>query len=205
MPTAATAQMPAAVVSPRTVPPSFRIMPPPRKPTPVRTFAATRPGASPEIWPNTSKERAVKSAEPMATRLNVRSPAGLPMSSRSRPTTNPSRPANKTLPNNSNSAAPDRTHHRGHAEGEKEGGRYPAQPLHRNDGGEPASGEDSEAVGGQHAERGSRGDHRCGVEAGAKRHRCELGFVTHLSQKEDDGCGQQRAPLAAAGLGRAVF
>jgi len=44
-PIAATTQSDAAVVSPRMLPPFFRIAPAPRKPTPVTTYATTRDGS----------------------------------------------------------------------------------------------------------------------------------------------------------------
>ena len=75
--------MVAALVRPVTYPWECRMVPAPMKPTPVRIWAAMRPGSPvpAPIW----IERCVKVAAPMQMRMFVRRPAGLPFSSRSRP------------------------------------------------------------------------------------------------------------------------
>src|SRR5881394_4031028 len=86
---AATTQIVAALVRPTTAPRAWRIVPAPMKPTPVTICAATRvvsvPAASPPLADSIESERCVYSTEPMQIRMLVRSPAGLPPSSRSRP------------------------------------------------------------------------------------------------------------------------
>ena len=72
--TAATIWVNAAVVMPCTALPLRRIAPPPRKPIPVTICAAIR-SAVPASCP-ISDERIVKSADPSAIRMLVRSPAG---------------------------------------------------------------------------------------------------------------------------------
>jgi hypothetical protein len=87
MPTAAAAHKAAALVRPRIVSPSRKIMPAPGKPTPVtipaKTFSA--------VAAKCSTPAAVKAAAPRLTSPNVRSPAALPRASRSYPMTQPSR------------------------------------------------------------------------------------------------------------------
>src|SRR6267143_79756 len=98
---AATTQMVAALVSPTTAPRACRIVPAPMNPTPVTICAATRvvsvPGGMPPLLAaSIASERCVYSTEPMQMRMLVRSPAGLPPSSRSRPIAPPSRVARPT-------------------------------------------------------------------------------------------------------------
>src|SRR5919197_4891839 len=87
---AATTQIVAALVRPTTAPRACRIVPAPMKPTPVTICAATRVVSIPAgIVPfgarNIAIERCVYSTDPMQIRILVRSPAGLPPSSRSSP------------------------------------------------------------------------------------------------------------------------
>src|ERR1051325_10513489 len=95
MPIAATTQMVAALVSPTTAPRAWRIVPAPMKPTPGTIWAATRVVSVPgEIDPppadSIASDRWVYSTEPTQIRMLVRSPAGLPPISRSRPIAPPS-------------------------------------------------------------------------------------------------------------------
>src|SRR5262245_21062964 len=87
-PTATAAQLDAAVAKPTTPrAESWKIMPAPMKPTPVATPAMTRPSL---LKPSATT---VNAAAPMARSANVRGPAGLPRSRRSRPMRNPRPPA----------------------------------------------------------------------------------------------------------------
>src|SRR6266487_3655529 len=95
MPIAATTQIVAALVRPTTAPRAWRIVPAPIKPTPVTICAATRvvsvpAGITPVLAVSIASERCVYSTDPMQIRMLVRSPAGLPPSSRSRPMAPPS-------------------------------------------------------------------------------------------------------------------
>src|ERR1051325_5905438 len=95
MPIAATTQMVAALVSPTTAPRAWRIVPAPMKPTPVTIWAATRVvsvpgGIDPPPADSIASDRWVYSTEPTQIRMLVRSPAGLPPISRSRPIAPPS-------------------------------------------------------------------------------------------------------------------
>src|ERR1700674_2388393 len=85
MPNAATTQIVAAVVIPWTSPPLRRMVPAPRKPTPVTIWAAMRVGSTraPKI---VSIPIPVKRHAPTPTRAIVRIPAGWPCHSRSQPT-----------------------------------------------------------------------------------------------------------------------
>lgn len=91
MPIAAASHTDAAVVSPRTRPRWVRISPPPMNPTPETIWAATRDGstttrrgARTSVKPNLLTSTI--NAELVPTMAVVRSPAGLPRSCRSRPT-----------------------------------------------------------------------------------------------------------------------
>ena len=93
MPMAAVAQIVAAVVSPDMVTPLRRIVPAPRKPTPVTIWAATLD------WSAVSNLKAkiiVNIAEPRHTNDRVRSPAGLSALRRSYPTAQPNTAAQAT-------------------------------------------------------------------------------------------------------------
>src|SRR5882762_593157 len=94
---AATTQIVAALVSPTTAPRAWRIVPAPMKPTPVTICAATRvvsvPGAIAPAALSIASERCVYRTEPTQIRMFVRSPAGLPPSSRSKPIAPPNRTA----------------------------------------------------------------------------------------------------------------
>src|SRR2546426_321337 len=90
--------MVAALVSPTTAPRAWRIVPAPMNPTPVTIWAATRvvsvpAGMTPVVAVSIASERCVYSTDPMQMRMLVRSPAGLPPSSRSRPIAPPSKVA----------------------------------------------------------------------------------------------------------------
>ncbi|CFN92383.1 Uncharacterised protein [Bordetella pertussis] len=82
-PIAAVSQMPAEVVRPRISPslPSLMMTPAPRKPMPAITPCSTRL-RSPTSMPPCSGTR-TNSAAPRATSMWVRSPAALPLRSRS--------------------------------------------------------------------------------------------------------------------------
>src|SRR2546422_3399831 len=85
-PTAAAHQRVAAVVSPRTLKPSLKITPAPRKPIPDTTCAAMRVALlSPAVIP----ESATKAADPVATSACVRMPAMRWCHWRSTPTARP--------------------------------------------------------------------------------------------------------------------
>src|SRR5436190_698481 len=95
MPMAATTQIVAALVRPTTAPRACRIVPAPMKPTPVTICAATRvvsvqAGIEPPGPRSMAIERWVYSTDPTQIRMFVRSPAGLPPSSRSSPIAPPS-------------------------------------------------------------------------------------------------------------------
>src|SRR5258706_3015577 len=99
MPMAATTQIVAADVRPMTVPCACMIVPAPRNPSPVTICAAMR-DVSPMRCPSTMPirtERSMSNAGPTQMRMLVRSPAGLPASSRSKPTVPPMRAASKSL------------------------------------------------------------------------------------------------------------
>src|SRR5438034_6972095 len=92
MPIAATSHSVAAVVKPRTESPWRMIAPAPRKPMPVTIWAAIRVGSARITWSplvrnsrNPYAETIVKSADPIATSMCVRSPASRSRSSRSNP------------------------------------------------------------------------------------------------------------------------
>src|ERR1700722_5876677 len=74
--------MVAAVLSPRTLRPSRKISPAPRKPIPDTTWAATRVGL---VSPGTSASKITKLAEPNATKVLVRKPARRLRHCRSKP------------------------------------------------------------------------------------------------------------------------
>src|SRR5215467_14945928 len=86
MPMAAEHQRVAAVLRPRTVKPSRKIMPAPRKPTPDTTCAATWVGLDSS---GTSASNTTKLAAPSATNVLVRSPAKRWRHWRSNPITDP--------------------------------------------------------------------------------------------------------------------
>ncbi len=99
MPNAATNQMVAAVVNPRTWLFVCSIAPAPRKPTPVTIPAATRAVSCAEpCRGKASMDRIVKRHELTAITMLVRRPAGWPVHSRSRPTMAPKRAARAILP-----------------------------------------------------------------------------------------------------------
>src|SRR5690606_17923881 len=95
IPIAATTHSVAAVVKPTTLPRAWMIVPAPRKPIPLTICAASRAGSAVRK-PAGSAIRAiaidssVNSAAPTQISKLVRSPAGLPLSSRSMPTMPPS-------------------------------------------------------------------------------------------------------------------
>ena len=72
VPTAAAHHRVAAVVSPRTLKPSLKITPAPRKPMPDTTWAAMRVAL---LSPAAIPDSATKAAEPVATSACVRMPA----------------------------------------------------------------------------------------------------------------------------------
>src|SRR5262245_440768 len=92
-PSATVAQLDAAVAKP-TMPraESWKIMPAPMKPTPVAIPAMMRPSL---LTPTATTANA---AAPMPSSENVRGPAGLPRSNRSRPTNKPNAPASAMRP-----------------------------------------------------------------------------------------------------------
>jgi hypothetical protein len=90
MPTAAASHTVAAVVSPRTMSRRTKISPPPMKPIPETTCAATREGS--RLTPGTAErslnpyfDTSMKTAAPSPTSVCVRSPALLARTSRSTP------------------------------------------------------------------------------------------------------------------------
>ena len=94
-PRQATTQTLAAVVSPRTVNPSRKIAPAPRKPMPLMTCAPSRAGSE-GVVPNTAivcsymmQLVTMTTHEPSATRICVRIPAGCEVRARCAPTANP--------------------------------------------------------------------------------------------------------------------
>src|ERR1041384_3023362 len=94
---AATTQIVAALVRPTTAPRAWSIVPAPMNPTPATICAPTRGGLLPRaIAPaalSIASERCVYRTEPTQIRMFVRSPAGLPPSSRSKPIAPPNRTA----------------------------------------------------------------------------------------------------------------
>src|SRR4029079_942152 len=92
-PTAHEHQTVAAVLMPRTVPPTCQISPAQRKPTPVTTCPATRAG--PVLSP-ISTPAITKAAAPRATSAFVCNPAGCLRTSRSRPIRAPSATADSS-------------------------------------------------------------------------------------------------------------
>ena len=98
-PIAATTQIVAALVRPITVPPSFMIVPAPRKPMPAITCAAIIDGCGPTPFAPTvpiRTDRSPSSAAPTQIRMLVRSPAGFPASCRSMPIAPPSTTASSS-------------------------------------------------------------------------------------------------------------
>ena len=87
IPTAAVAQMVAAVVSPRTRSLRKKIVPAPRKPMPVTIWAATREGS---VGWKPYAPATVNRHEPSETIVTVRNPAARSWRSRSRPMIAPS-------------------------------------------------------------------------------------------------------------------
>src|SRR6267143_2480507 len=87
MPMAATNQMVAAVVTPCMLVLPLSNTPPPRKPTPVTIWAATRPESPLELVK--AYPTMVNAAEPSAIKAIVRIPAGFSLRCRSIPTQAP--------------------------------------------------------------------------------------------------------------------
>ena len=69
-------QMLAAVVSPRTEAPIRRMAPAPKKPMPLTTWAAMRPGSFVGLPSATRMETSMSRAEPRQRMIWVRRPAG---------------------------------------------------------------------------------------------------------------------------------
>src|SRR6185503_16788085 len=92
IPTAETSQIIAADVRPMIRPREWRIVPAPRKPIPVTTCAAIRPGSlglSNAITMATFVDSHMNSIDPRQIRMLVRKPAGLSLISRSTPMSPP--------------------------------------------------------------------------------------------------------------------
>jgi len=103
IPIAATTQIVAADVNPWIPPRVWRIVPAPRKPTPVTICAARRAGSAVRVGALAAivSDRSVMIVAPRQMRMFVRSPAGFPESSRSSPISPPSRVARRSLKNRS--------------------------------------------------------------------------------------------------------
>src|SRR5579864_3946117 len=95
MPSDAATQIVDAVVSPRTSSPWRRMLPAPRKPTPVTICAAIRVGST-DLGKSGINPSPVNMHEPALISANVRSPAGCPRNSRSAPMQRPSNSATET-------------------------------------------------------------------------------------------------------------
>ena len=92
-PIAALHQTVAAEVSPCTLLPSLKIIPAPKNPTPVTTWAVIRLTSTPLALSAIEMDNNTNTAAPMATNIFVRKPAVLWCHCRSKPMVNPAKRA----------------------------------------------------------------------------------------------------------------